>query len=232
MPTDTFFRLPEDKRNNITLCATNAFADRGYTGTSMDAVAEAAGVAKGALYRYFTCKKDMYLHVVDTLRDDAHEFATEFIDKRERQDAFRTMRDWLASISVIQQRFETHRKVLCNVLYQESVDFKGEVLAKFGKLSTQYIKRVLQQGIANGEIDPNVDLDTAAFVIQCVTDRFHDGSTMPYLDMGYALYNQPQAVIEHKADQIIAIIRRAFGKQVEPAAQGQAGERKNRSKSA
>ena len=232
MPTDTFFRLPEVKRNNITLCATRTFAANGYTGTSMDAVAEAAGVAKGALYRYFTSKKDMYLHVVDALREDIEDYVDEFLEKRRGHDAFDIMHDWLVSSYATQERLDTHRKVLCNVLYQESVDFKGEVLGRFGKLSTHYVKLVLQQGIANGTISEKIDLDAAAFIIQCVEDRFHDGVTMPFLDMGYSLYGQPQAVIENKADKIIEIFRIAFGKKANPALPDQSSGRKDRSKSA
>ncbi len=212
MPTATFFRLNEKKRTNITRCAINAFAASGFTGTSMDSVAEAAGVAKGALYRYFTNKKDLYLHVVDTLCDDIQRYVNEFLQQRRGQDVFKTMYDWLSSTYTTHERLSACQQVMCNALYQESMDFKGEVLARFGKLSTHYVKLLLQQGIAGGTIREDVDLDAAAFIVQCIEDRFHDGATMPFLDMGYSLYNQPQAVIEHKADKIVDIFRRAFGK--------------------
>ncbi len=232
MPTDTFLRLNEEKRTNITRCATNAFAANGFTGTSMDSVAEAAGVAKGALYRYFTNKKDIYLHVVDALREDTQQYIIEFLDQRSEQDVFDTMRDWLVSSYVTQEHFSTHRQVLCNVLYQESIDFKEEVLTRFGNLSSHYVKLAIQKGIANGTINEDVNLDAAAFIVQCVEDRFHDGVTIPLLDMGYALYNQPQAVIQYKADQIIDLFRRAFGKQKPTHEDSQSGERNDRSISA
>ena len=229
MPTDTFLRLNEEKRKNITRCATRAFAANGFSGTSMDSVAEAAGVAKGALYRYFLNKKDMYLHVVDALREDTQAYIVEFLEQRRRQDVFDTMRDWLVSSYTTQERFDTHRKVLCNILYQESLDFKEEALTRFGNLSSHYVKLAIQQGIASGTICENINLDAAAFMVQCVEDRFHDGVTVPFLDVGYALYNQPQAVIEYKADQIIDLFRRAFGKQKLTHEDRQSGKRNDRS---
>ena len=93
MPTDTFWRLNDDKRNKITRCAMDAFAANGFTGTSVDSVAEAAGVAKGALYRYFDNKKDMYLHVVDHLREDTEQYIEEFLEKHRGQDVFVIMRE-------------------------------------------------------------------------------------------------------------------------------------------
>jgi AcrR family transcriptional regulator len=232
MPTDTFLRLNEGKRKNITRCATNAFSANGFTGASMDSVAEAAGVAKGALYRYFINKKDMYLHVVDALREDTQQYITEFLEQRRGQDVFDTMRDWLVSSYTTQERFDTHRKVLCNVLYQESIDFKEEVLARFGNLSSHYVKLAIQKGIASGTICEEINLEAAAFIVQCVEDRFHDGVTIPFLDMGYALYNQPQAVLEYKADQIIDLLRRALGKQKPTHDDSQSDERNDGSISA
>jgi AcrR family transcriptional regulator len=41
------------------------FAARGYPGTDMQAVADAAGVAKGTLYLYFPSKEELFLAAVD-----------------------------------------------------------------------------------------------------------------------------------------------------------------------
>ena len=212
MPTITFSRLNPDKQEKIIHCAAEIFARNGYTGASMDSVAEAAGIAKGALYRYFTSKKDLFIRVVDFLREDINNYAMQFLDSHKDMNVFDTFRDWVVSIYTLHERFSMHRDVVCNILYQEALDFKGEVLAKFGKLTTQYTRLLLQRGIARGEVREEVDLDAAAFIIDSVIDRFHDGVTMPFLDKGYALYQQPQEVIERKADQLIAAFRRAFGK--------------------
>ncbi|HUU27799.1 MAG TPA: TetR/AcrR family transcriptional regulator [archaeon] len=212
MPTETFHKLNPDKKQKIIRCAIENFAHNGYTGTSMDSVAECAKVAKGALYRYFTSKKDLYMLVVDNLVDDIDRYAQEFIESHSTNNAFETFRDHMVSIHELYKRFSVHQQVLCNILYQEELEFKGEVLAKFGKLTTQYTRLVLQRGIARGEIREDIDLDAAGFVIESVTDRFHDGTTMPYLDHGFGLYQQPQEVINRKADQIIESFRRAFGK--------------------
>jgi TetR/AcrR family transcriptional regulator len=212
MPTETFSNLSSEKRNKIVQCAIENFARNGYTGTSMDSVAEAAQIAKGALYRYFTGKEDMYMLVVDTLVDDMNTYAMEFLDKHREADVFTAMRDHLVSIYELVKRFSVHRQVMCNVLYEEDLEFKGDVLAKFGKLTTQYTRLLLQRGIARGEVRDDLDLDVAAFMIESVIDRFHDGTTMAYLDHGFGLYMQPQEIINRKATQIVDLFRLAFSK--------------------
>lgn len=53
------------KRQAILATAARVFADNGYPGTDMQAVADAAGVAKGTLYLYFPSKEDLFLAAVD-----------------------------------------------------------------------------------------------------------------------------------------------------------------------
>jgi len=212
MPTKTFYKLDSQKRSKIVACAIEHFANNGYTGTSMDSVAKCAGIAKGALYRYFTGKKDLFMEIVNHLEDEIDRYTQEFLAGRKGQNVFDTIRDWLVAIYEFQKRFSMHQKVLCNILYQEDLEFKGEALAKFGELSTYYTRQLLQHGIARGEVSEEIDLEAAGFIIESVTDRFLHGVSMPYLDHGFGLYQQPQEIINRKASLVIEAFRRAFGK--------------------
>ncbi len=212
MPTKTFHKLFPSKRGKILSSAIDLFAGKGYSNTSMEAVAKAAGIAKGSLYRYFEGKKDLFMLVVDSLVSDFDDYAREYLEERKDYNVFDTIRDHLVAIYKFQKIFPVHLRVLYNVLYQEDLEFKGEVLAKFGKLTTRYTSLLLQHGIARGEVREDIDLEAAAFVIESVVDRFHDGVTQPFLDHGFGLYQAPQEVIDRKADLIVEGFRRALGK--------------------
>ncbi|QQS25877.1 MAG: TetR/AcrR family transcriptional regulator [Actinomycetota bacterium] len=59
-------RLPaSERREQLLLVALDVFAHRGYHGTSMNDVAEAAGVTKPVLYQHFDSKRDLYLALLD-----------------------------------------------------------------------------------------------------------------------------------------------------------------------
>ncbi|HLY83998.1 MAG TPA: TetR/AcrR family transcriptional regulator [Acidimicrobiales bacterium] len=59
-------RLPAHRRRRQLLdVAVEVFADRGYHGTSMEGVAEAAGVTKPVLYQHFSSKRGLYLELLD-----------------------------------------------------------------------------------------------------------------------------------------------------------------------
>ncbi|MCE5270475.1 TetR/AcrR family transcriptional regulator [bacterium] len=212
MPSETFEKLDSKKKARILQSALDCFSQHGYTKTSMDMIAEKAEIAKGALYRYFEGKKDLYLMLVDNLVNEIDQYVQKFLEEHRNHDAFSTLRDHLVSIYTLEGRFAVHNNVLCNVLYQEHLDFKGEVLAKFGRLSTYYTRLVLQRGIARGEIREDIDLDAAAFMIDSVMDRFHDGVLMEFMDHGFGLFRQPQEIINRKASQMVKAFRQAFGK--------------------
>src|SRR5688572_2965751 len=63
-------RLPAAARRRQLLdVALGEFAERGYSGVSMDQVAEAAGVTKPVLYQHFTSKRALYLELVADVSD-------------------------------------------------------------------------------------------------------------------------------------------------------------------
>jgi len=51
--------------------ARRGFAERGYEGASLDAIAAAASLSKGAVYAHFPTKQDLYLAVVEEILADA-----------------------------------------------------------------------------------------------------------------------------------------------------------------
>jgi AcrR family transcriptional regulator len=59
-------RLPAPRRRRQLLeVAVEVFAVRGFHGTSMEDVAEAAGVTKPVLYQHFSSKRELYLELLD-----------------------------------------------------------------------------------------------------------------------------------------------------------------------
>jgi len=63
---DRSARLPAARRRRQLLdVALRSFAERGFHQTSMDDIAEAAGVTKPVLYQHFTSKRDLYIELLD-----------------------------------------------------------------------------------------------------------------------------------------------------------------------
>src|SRR5919201_4849472 len=100
----------EERREAILDAALEVFARRGYNGSSIDEIAQAAGISKALIYEHFPSKRDLHLslleaHVQEIFERLAEAAATsdpgevrlragvdaflEFVE--ERQDAFRML---------------------------------------------------------------------------------------------------------------------------------------------
>jgi AcrR family transcriptional regulator len=58
------------RRHQLFAVALELFAQRGYRATTMDDIAEAAGVTKPLLYQHFSSKRALYLELVDSIAKD------------------------------------------------------------------------------------------------------------------------------------------------------------------
>ena len=65
MPKDTFFRLPDDKRNRILKGAKKEFYNCTFSEASINRIIKDAEIPRGSFYQYFEDKKDLYLYVIE-----------------------------------------------------------------------------------------------------------------------------------------------------------------------
>jgi AcrR family transcriptional regulator len=58
----------DERRAQLLTTAREVFARQGFHGTSMEAVAEEAGITKPVLYQHFVSKHELYLELLDDMR--------------------------------------------------------------------------------------------------------------------------------------------------------------------
>lgn len=68
MPTGTFFRLPEEKRNRLMDAAWAEFANTPYAKVSINRIIQAAQIPRGSFYQYFVDKEDLFLYMVEDMQ--------------------------------------------------------------------------------------------------------------------------------------------------------------------
>ena len=84
----------EKKKKYLISIATDVFSKKGFHATKMSEIADAAGVAKGTLYEYFSTKEDLFLAIYDEWITEYEKTIvqrfTHAEDALERTDAIRT----------------------------------------------------------------------------------------------------------------------------------------------
>lgn len=69
MPSSTFFRLPEEKRQRLLTAAREEFKRTRYTEASINRIILSARIPRGSFYQYFTDKEDLFKYLMGDMRD-------------------------------------------------------------------------------------------------------------------------------------------------------------------
>lgn len=69
MCTETFLRLPEEKRRRFLDAAWEAFTTARFTDVSVNQIVRRAGIPRGSFYQYFTDKDDLLAYLLEEVRN-------------------------------------------------------------------------------------------------------------------------------------------------------------------
>ncbi len=93
--TDTPRTRSEQKRQRIVTVASELFMQQGYLSTSMDEVAQQAGVSKQTVYAHFGSKDDLFTHCIES----KCVVATRIPDTLEGQDPHQVLMEFLRAFT-------------------------------------------------------------------------------------------------------------------------------------
>lgn len=91
MPKERFYRLPDEKRERIMAAAEREFLENSFEAASINRIIKEAAIPRGSFYQYFEDKKDIFLYIVSTHKNEAFGFVESFI-KDSDGDVFSFMR--------------------------------------------------------------------------------------------------------------------------------------------
>jgi len=75
VPSDTFFRLPEEKRQRLMDAAWEEFTTVRFSDASINKIIRSANIPRGSFYQYFTDKDDLFSYLVRPLQQHFFELA-------------------------------------------------------------------------------------------------------------------------------------------------------------
>jgi len=84
-------RQPEVSRGEILDAAFACFTAHGYHGTSIDDIAERAGLSKGAIYWHFSGKRELFLALVDRAQEPVELLAQTVAEAPDWRSALRAL---------------------------------------------------------------------------------------------------------------------------------------------
>jgi AcrR family transcriptional regulator len=164
MPKQTFFNLPEEKREKIIHAAVNEFAEYGLENASTNRIVENSGISKGSFYQYFEDKQDVFKHLLVVLEQEKLEYFRDKHPPSTHLDTFQYFR-WMIKVGM---EFNTVNprmvQAISHVMFRE-----GLYYANFDNIrdrTTRGLQALIKQAITRGEIDPSVDVELATLIME------------------------------------------------------------------
>jgi len=211
VPRDTFQRLEDDKKRKILDVAIEEFAHQGFRQASVNRIVQKLGIAKGSIFQYFGTKEGLFGvifdHAVNLVRGSLRKVKQETAET----DFFeRIRRSLLAGIAFIDQHPRVYH-IYLKMIFQEEFPLRAEFLQQVHLFSAEYLKPLVEQGIARGELRADLDVDMTVFFLDAMMDRFLQAYCVSFLDAGAGLYQAPRSKIEPRVDELIRLLRQGMG---------------------
>ena len=164
MPKQTFFNLPEEKREVIINAAIDEFAEYGLENASTNRIVANSGISKGSFYQYFEDKQDVFMYLMTVLEQEKLDF---FKDKRPpsmNMDTFEYFRWMIKTGMEFNSTNPRLTLAISRVLLGEGM-YYGKNFAGYREKTTQALATMITQAIERGEVDPSVDVELAVMVM-------------------------------------------------------------------
>jgi len=194
--------MPKDKTVNhekIVAAAFNEFSIYGYENASMRRIAAACGMSVSGLYKHFSCKEEMYLHLVkpalDGLLNLYHEFEKEYFDSIASGDKVYTSSSKGELVRTIEYIYD-HLKEF-NLIINKS---RGSVYGNFihdianleEEVTLRYMDELRNKGIKIRDINRKefhlIVASSVEMLFQTVTHGFTKDEAMHFVSTLEAFY--------------------------------------------
>jgi AcrR family transcriptional regulator len=176
-------------RKKIEAVARKIFLKKGYPNTTMDEIAEKAGISKGAVYCYFKNKNDLF---ISQILPAANKLKKRFEDFEKRLPRFKNSRE------VIGEYFKIHQEV-----YSPNID-KVKILQTlqqkeiFSGLSAEELKKFTVPTRANFEASRRIILKAQQQGALAKVDEFQLADVLWGSFLGITQVEESKRMLSHK----------------------------------
>jgi AcrR family transcriptional regulator len=154
---------PEPSRKQLMAAAIDCFARLGYQGTTIDRIARAAGVTKGAVYYHFRDKEELLFEAV---KDRVGGFERNVLERVAPGDVIESLRA-VIDACFFHATVSNHRRFIITLMV-EALDTNPRLSAEFRNILRRMrsflagvVRRAQQQQAVRGDVAPE---DVAAVI--------------------------------------------------------------------
>jgi AcrR family transcriptional regulator len=199
------------RRERIVAVAMRHFAEHGYDGVRIDEIAREAGVAKGAVFGYFTSKAGLFLAAYQAAARSFSSYLEAPPEVRD-QGFFAVITYWLfRTPQLIRDDWVPYRVTLIGN-YCASLRLRREITQFLLREDPYGTQAFVQFGIDRGEIRRDMDPKMIVSLLDWLMDRCQDAIVTEELDPGlFGPAALPSRAADTRVRQFVELLRSAIG---------------------
>lgn len=167
MPTETFFKLTEEKRKKIIEAGKDEFSSVSLDEASIKNIAEKAGIARGSFYQYFKSKKDLLFFILEENRETMEKKLNRII-KESNGDVFNiyiSIYDDMTSKCFDNMNRDIYKRIFENLKTNDESVFEGMEEKK--KQDFKNFKNLIDK--SKLKIESDLDFDLIIQILNAIT---------------------------------------------------------------
>ena len=180
MPKETFFNLPEEKRQNIYNIAIDEFSNKPYEKVSISQIVSRAKIAKGSFYQYFEDKEDLYTYLIDMIGKEKIKFMEKDFDKIEDMDFFEFMRLLYRNGVKFAAAEPNLTKIATGFMVNIPKDLKNKIISRNATSAVDLFNAFIQKAMDKNELRDDIDVNLTSQILThmsiAITEFYFDNS--------------------------------------------------------
>ena len=170
--TRMFLNLESKKQQRIVEAAVGEFAGKGYARASMNVVVERAGISKGALFKYFQSKSGLFAFVYRMAFNQVKDYLRAVRDENKESPFFERLEKVVRAGTDFIRRHPGLARIYYHIRFTGDAPASRQILQELEHESLRFIQSLVEEARERGELRRDFDPRVAAFLIECILDRF------------------------------------------------------------
>jgi len=168
MAKETFYNLPNEKRELIEDISIEEFAEYGYDKASINRIVKKSNIAKGSFYQYFEDKRDLFKYIMERLVEEKIKYLSPILMNPMEYDFFKLVEELY--ISGIKFAATNPKMMLIGnrVFKNNDNPIYKEAMGKNMEASHGLFENLINLAISRKEIRDDIDVKFVSYMISAM----------------------------------------------------------------
>lgn len=209
-----FLNLKKEEQERVLEAAIDEFSENSYEVASINRIIQKAGISKGSMYHYFENKEDLYMYMISRVMEKKAEYLRSSLystsQVHHEVNFFETMTSQLQSSILFAKKNVRYHKITIELHNMQDCELKRRIWERFSLTFEEYMEKIVDDAIDNGEIRSDFDKSFVLRVLQLILLKF----TELYPDYDELLEKKDQELCNDMV-QLVAFLKSGLEKKEE-----------------